>query len=133
MFDSGASSSSSPHCKGAIRFKRRVSKEDVAFDGNVLKIKQRYDMAGVARNAAGEDVAKVTISGVNHVPCARFNLFSGPYAVSQGWTFFGDSSGVTLTKGQAVLKFDLLIPQVRGIFTPSPLSRKGPKISVQLV
>lgn len=86
----------------------------MAFDGNVMKITQIYDMAGMTRNADGKDVAKLTISGINHVPGARFNLFSGPYAVSQGWKFFGDSSGVTLTKGQAVLKFDLLIPTGAG-------------------
>jgi hypothetical protein len=92
----------------------RVSREVVAFDGNIMPITKRYDMRGVARDKNGKDVANLTVSSINLMPGARFNLFSASHAVKQGWQFHGDSTGVTLTKGAETLKFDLLIPTGSG-------------------
>ena len=105
---------SSPHLQGVIRTRQLTSREILAFDVHPMEISHRYDMRGIAKNKDGADVARVTITGINHVPTARFNLFSATYAVTNGWTFFGDSTGVTLNKGSSSMKFDLLIPTGSG-------------------
>ena len=89
-------------------------REILAFDGHPMEISHRYDMRGIAKNKDGADVARVTITGINHVPTARLNMFSATYAVTNGWTFFGDSTGVTMNKGSSSMKFDLLIPTGSG-------------------
>ena len=114
VLDSGASATSSPHLQGVIRTRQLTNRESLAFDGHPMEISHRYDMRGIAKNKDGADVARVTITGINHVPTARFNLFSATYAVTNGWTFFGDSTGVTLNKGSSSMKFDLLIPTGSG-------------------
>ena len=114
VLDSGASATSSPHLQGVVRTRQLSNREILAFDGHPMAIVNKYDMRGIAKDKEGADVARVTITGINHVPTARFNLFSATYAVSNGWTFYGDPTGVTLNKGTSKMKFDLLIPTGTG-------------------
>ena len=81
----------------------------VAFDGRAMPIKNKFDMRGVVLDKNDNEKVRLTLGNINHVPSARFNLFSASQAVNQGWECHVNGQRAVLTNGSQTLTFDRLV------------------------
>ena len=72
-------------------------------------------LRGQLCNKNGCIVGKGTLTDVNHVPKADFNLFSITKMQQEGWLLGGDADSIWLTKDGRQLSFDLKIPTKTGM------------------
>jgi hypothetical protein len=113
--DTAATVHMSPHEEGMVNMKNTRGGITVG-NGEVIVAKKTGDIPGVICDKHGNTLNTATISEVALTKGTPFNLFSLTKLMTQGWTLGGDGTkGITLTKQNNVLSFDIPIETPKGI------------------
>ena len=82
--------------------------------GDAVQPSGLMDVPGVWCDKFGNEYQPATIKDVLHAPNQNFNMFSISKALMSGWMLSGDREGIVLTKGDATIRFDIMIDTRRG-------------------
>jgi hypothetical protein len=69
------------------------------------------DLKGVICNKEGQEVSLAIMKDVTYLPGGHFNIFSCLRLQQEGWIMHGDKESIKLTKGNAVICFEIVVPQ----------------------
>ena len=109
VLDTGCTVHSKKTVQGGFNIRPLRGQDVVAFDGRAMPIMNKFDMRGIVMDKDDNEKVRLTLGNINHVPSARFNLFSASQAVNQGWECHVNGQRVVLTKGSQTLTFDRLV------------------------
>jgi hypothetical protein len=113
--DSAATVHMSPHATGMVNIKKSEGKITVG-NGAVMMIKQTRDVPCEICNKEGQALQTAMVTDVTLTQGSPFNLFSLTKMMQQGWSLGGDKNvGITLSKGNNKLNFDIPIVTPRGV------------------
>ena len=84
-------------------------------NGSETKGAKEGTVKGSLCDKNGSTLAPITLSGVTYSKDAKLNLLSLTQLMKKGWTIGSDSSGISMTKGGQVLKFDVVINTPKGV------------------
>lgn len=115
--DTGATTHLTPHKNGFTNLKKSDKKSAGATWGNgeTTKTSMIGDIPGVMFNKNGVPLRKATITNVEFMPEAVFNLFSLTKLQKDGWELYGNHKGFVVTKGEMKLVFDIAVRTGEGI------------------
>jgi hypothetical protein len=105
----------SPHEEGMTN-KKKIRGGITVGNGEVIVAKMSGDIPCEIQDMHGKSVTKALISDVVLTKGTPFNLLSLTKLMRQGWILGGDSeTGITLTKANSVLAFNIPIETPRGV------------------
>jgi hypothetical protein len=115
MGDTAATVHMSPHEEGMVNMKNTRGGITVG-NGEVIVAKKTGDISGEICDKQGNTLNTATIRVVALTKGTPLDLFSLTKLMTQGWTSGGDGTrGITLTKQNHVLSFDIPIKTPKGI------------------
>ena len=83
------------------------------------------DLSGVICDKEGKEVSEATMIDVAYLPGGHFNLFSCSRLQQEGWNMHGNKEAITMTKGNAKITFDIVIPTAKGAIYAMYFKRGG--------
>jgi hypothetical protein len=114
--DSAASMYMTQQVNGMINIQRNKANGITVCSGEFMVAKQRGDIPSELCDNEGHSIMKATIKDDVVNKNFPFNLFSLSKLMKQGWVLGGDEmKGITLTKEQYALRFDIPIDTLEGI------------------
>jgi hypothetical protein len=72
------------------------------------------DLHGIICNKEGQEVSAAIMKDVTYLPGGHFNLFSCSRLQQEGLLMTGDKESIKMTKGNAEICFDIVIPTAKG-------------------
>ena len=132
--DTGATCDSTPHGEGLID-KSNAKGGDGIIDasGNVIKANSVGTLQGMVCDKEGQDVVRVSLKDVVHMPKAKFNLFSISKRLQDGWALGGNAKSLWLTKGNDTINFDIKISTAKGALYCMCLRREVAAVGVESI
>jgi hypothetical protein len=113
--DTAATVHMSPHEHGMINMKK-IRGGITVGNGEVMMANKVGDIPCEMCDKYGNVLKKCIVTDVAVTRGSPFNLFSLTKMMKQGWTLGGDKiAGITLTKGEQTLKFDMPIETPKGV------------------
>lgn len=96
--------------------RRNAAERDAITMGNGAKEKMAFtgELPGIICNKQGQEIAAAIMQDVAYLPSIKFNLFSCSKLQQDGWTMIGTKDEIKMTKGQAQIVFDIVIPTAKG-------------------
>ena len=91
--------------------------------GKVQKMKEG-NIEAVFCDKNGNEYFEAKLVGVGLAKEMNYNLFSLSKLMQDGWKLSGDVRAMQLTKGQATIKFDIVIPTKKGAIYCAYIKRK---------
>ena len=114
--DTGATVHMTSSKQGVIRERKADSDDTVTMaNGMADGAESVIDIRGTVCNKEGKPDKEVVLQDVSYMPKGHFNLFSVTRLQKDGWILGGDSKAIWLTKGDAKLEFDIVIPTKKGM------------------
>jgi hypothetical protein len=83
------------------------------------------DLHGIICNKEGQEVSVAIMKDVTYLPGGHFNLFSCSRLQQEGWLMTGDKELIKMTKGDAEICFDIVIPTAKGAIYRMYFKRGG--------
>jgi hypothetical protein len=113
--DTAATVHMSPHQEGMVNMKKTGGGITVG-KGEVMVAKQAGDIPCEIMDKYGNPLKTCVIKDVALTKSSSFNMFSLTKMMKQGWTLGGDQeTGITLSKGDQKLTFDIPIETPKGV------------------
>jgi hypothetical protein len=132
--DSGATTHSTGHWKGLFETKNATEGQQVmGANGKTEKIKNIGKLRGTFCDKFGSKVIVITLDNVHYVPNQAINLFSLTKAMNNGWTVHGNDDGISISKGDLKINFDIKIPTAKGFLMAGYINRKAVEMAVMNV
>jgi hypothetical protein len=75
---------------------------------------KRADLPGIVCNKEGQELGPAVMKDVTVLKHGKFNLFSIPKMLTQGWKLGGDREQIWIFKEDARIDFDIKIPTPKG-------------------
>jgi hypothetical protein len=97
---------------------RSATKSDAVTMGNkqVEATTKVGDVYGTICDKNGNEVNRVGLTNVSHVPGAGYNMFSLSRMIGkEGWKLVGDKNAIVIEKNGHQVKFDILISTPKGV------------------
>jgi hypothetical protein len=114
--DTAASCDSTPHKTGLVKITKATSGVGIENgNGSMSQVEGSGELHGTVCDKTGTEVGDVNMTDVRWTPGNKYNLFSISKRLKDGWKMTGDSTGMVLKKGNAEVKFDLIIPTHKGV------------------
>ncbi len=121
--ETGSTADITPHKEGFINLKQ-VGDEFVAMGNKQsVQVVATGDLPVTICDKSGHNIGQGTMPNVDYVPEACVNLFSVNKRVMNGWLMNANSEGLTLSKGDLEIKFDLKIHTQKGTLFAGYLKR----------
>jgi hypothetical protein len=113
--DTGATTHQTCHDVGLTN-KKEAKDSDVIVMGNGAnkKAAKMADLPGIVCDKEGHEKLSVIMEDITLLECGKFNLFSIPKTLMQGWKHVGDREKLWIYKGNAHLVFDIKIETPKG-------------------
>ena len=86
----------------------------VMGNGSESKSQKTGDIKGFIVSADKKKARQAVIQCVAYSPSATCNLFSLTSMTKKGWTMIGNDDGITITKDDVKIKFDIKVKTKRG-------------------
>jgi hypothetical protein len=115
--DTGATTHMKKSDSGMVNI-RKASESDAVTMGNkqVEATTKVGDVYGTICDKYGNEVSRVGLMNVSHVPGAGYNLFSLSRMIGkEGWKLVGDKHAIVIEKNGHRVKFDILISTPKGV------------------
>jgi hypothetical protein len=113
--DTAATVHMSPHDSGMVSMKK-ISSVITVGNGEKMKVDRIGDIPCEICDKYGKAVNIALLTDVTVTKTSPYNLFSITKMMKLGWTLGGDvGSGIKMTKGNQVLKFDYPIKTTKGV------------------
>jgi len=101
----------------------------VGIEGEGLKCVSQVNLPGIIWDKHGHEKQHVTFRKYRYNPKASFNLLSLMNLLIDGWAITGDANAIMMRKGNAEIRFDIIIRSERGaIFATYVKSRDVPEM-----
>ena len=113
--DTGSSCHSTKYDLGFSNLRKADKNHTVTMANDAKELSTKVgDLKGIICNKEGQEVSEATMVDVTFLPGGHFNLFSCSRLTQEGWTMHGDKECIKMTKGNATICFDIVIPTAKG-------------------
>ena len=114
--DSAATTHSTPHAAGMHDIEKADGSDVITVgDGTKCKANMIASLTGEKCTKEGVSEGIMTMRKVTHLPGGKYNLFSIPAMLKQGWSLGGNAAGIWIEKDGVRVTFDIVIPTKRGM------------------
>jgi hypothetical protein len=113
--NTGATTHQTCHDIGLVN-EKKASKNDASTMGNGTNetAAKQANLPGIVCNKEGQELGPVVMKDVTVLKHGKFNLFSIPKMLTQGWKLGGDREQIWIFKEDAHIDFDIKIPTLKG-------------------
>ena len=121
--DSATTVHNTCHSSGVVNV-RKDGQAIIMGDGNELKMQEMGDISVTVCDRKGNQKFDAKLMDVAVNPNGPFNLFSTSKLQKEGWILGGDKEAIWLSKGNATIRFDILVSNPKAQLFCAYLKRK---------